>query len=226
VVGLRKTQLLRPGLDRNVGLAIGFFCAGTPASLGLLDLLKGKNIDPDRIEEVRFRGIGWPGTFTVRLKGEGRIACEISYRDSWGFVQKYRPYRCYLCPDGTGEFADIACGDPWYRDIPIGGDGYSIVLVRTERGRRILEGARRAGFAVLQRADPGILPKSQRNLLGKRGTVWGKTLAMRIFGIPVPRLYGFSLFENWIQIPLNDKMRSILGTARRILQRKYYRPMI
>lgn len=226
VAGLRKTQLSRPALDKNVGLAIGFFCAGTPASLGLLDLLKGKKIDPDRMEGVRFRGIGWPGTFTVRMKGEGEIACNLTYRESWGFLQKYRPYRCYLCPDGTGEFADIACGDAWYRDIPEGGDGYSIVLVRTEKGRRILEGARRAGYAVLQQADPDILVRSQGNLLVKRGTVWGRTLAMRIFGIPIPRLYGFSLFENWTRIPLNDKVRSIFGTARRIIQRKYYRPII
>lgn len=224
VVGLRKCQTLRQGLDQKVGLAIGFFCAGTPASLGILELLKQKNIDLDRIEEVRFRGNGWPGLFTVRLKGENEPVCEIPYLESWGFLQRYRPYRCYQCPDGTGEFADIACGDPWYRDIQSGESGYSLVLIRTERGKEILQGVIKSGYAFLKRSDPEILVRSQKNLLDKRRTVWGRNMAMRMFGIPTPRLVGFSLFENWSSLPLKEKLRSTLGTARRIVQRKYYLP--
>jgi len=225
VVGLRMTQKFRPELDRNVGLAIGFFCAGTPATQGLLDLMGRYNIDPEQVEEVRFRGIGWPGKFTVRLKGESGPACEIPYLESWGFLQKYRPYRCHLCPDGTGEFADIACGDPWYRDIPPGEKGHSLVLVRTEKGRKFLQGAIESGYAILEQADPSIILRSQKNLLDKRGAIWGRLLAMRSFGVPVPKLEGFSLLENWKGIPFKEKLRSTLGTARRILQRGYYRPL-
>lgn len=224
VVALRKTQMIRPELDSNVGLAIGFFCAGTPATLGILELLKRSSIDPDRIEEIRFRGNGWPGKFTVRVNGEKDPACEISYKESWGFLQKYRPYRCHLCPDGTGEFADIACGDPWYREIRSEEKGASLVLVRTEKGKKILEGVIRSGYAVLKPSSPGIILRSQWNLLGKRSAIWGRLVAMRSFGVPTPRLSGFSLFENWKRIPLKDKLRSIFGTARRIIQRGYYRP--
>ena len=225
VLGLRKSQALRPGLDRNVGLAIAFFCAGTPATLGILELLKNKMIDPERIKEIRYRGIGWPGELTIKLEGERIPSCKISYLDSWGFLQRFRPYRCYLCPDGTGEFADIACGDPWYREIPAGEKGQSLVLVRTEKGRRILEGVRRKGYAVMERADPEILVRSQGNLLAKRGSIWGKILAMKAMRIPTPRLTGFSLFENWKRIPMKEKLRSTLGTVRRIVQRKYYLPI-
>lgn len=70
--------------------------------------------------------------------------------ESWGFLQKYRPYRCHLCPDGTGEFADISCGDPWYREIKEHETGYSLALARTQRGREILHAAIDAGYAVLK----------------------------------------------------------------------------
>jgi coenzyme F420 hydrogenase subunit beta len=48
---------------------------------------------------------------------------------------------------------------------------------------------------------------------------------MKAFGIPTPRLEGFSLYKNWLRISFKDKARSILGTARRIIQRGYYKPI-
>ncbi len=73
VAGLRKTQAIRPKLDRNVGVAIGIFCAGTPSTNGTLDLLKKYGVDPDDVEEVRYRGRGWPGPFLDPPKGLGRV---------------------------------------------------------------------------------------------------------------------------------------------------------
>jgi coenzyme F420 hydrogenase subunit beta len=223
IAGLRKAQSLREILNDKVGVAIGIFCAGTPSTQGTLDLLKEFKINPGEIEDIRYRGKGWPGNFSVRLKNGEAQYREILYTESWGFLQKYRPYRCYLCPDGTSELADISCGDPWYREIKEDETGYSLVLVRTEKGRRIVHGAMETGYVVLEQADPEVLVDSQKNLLSKRGAIWGRLLTMKAFGIPTPRYEGFSLFKNWLGIPLKEKMRSILGTARRIIQRKYYK---
>jgi len=221
---LKKAREIRPGLDRNVGLTIGIFCAGTPASQGTIDLFKKLGVNPDSVAEVRYRGHGWPGKFAVRPVG-GDTFCEMAtYPDAWGFLQKYRPYRCYLCPDGTSELADISCGDPWYRNPEEGEAGSSLVLTRTEKGRIILRGAMEAGYVALERRDPHLLDKSQQNLSAKRSAIWGRLLAMKTFGIPTPRLKGFHLFENWRQLSTKEKARSILGTARRIILRGYYKP--
>ncbi|HUL01045.1 MAG TPA: Coenzyme F420 hydrogenase/dehydrogenase, beta subunit C-terminal domain [Nitrospirota bacterium] len=225
VTAVRKAQMVKPEFNRNMGIAIGIFCAGTPSTQGTLDLLNALGIDPNSVEGLRYRGKGWPGKFSVKLKGEEQPREVLAYMDAWGFVQKYRPYRCYLCPDGTSEFADLSCGDPWYRQIKEREQGYSLVLVRTERGRQILYGAMRDGYVTLERADPRILEASQMNLLRKRRSIWGRLLTMKILGIPAPRLKGFYLFENWLTLPLKEKARSILGTARRIIQRKYYKPI-
>ena len=145
--------------------------------------------------------------------------------DSWSVLQKYRPYRCHICPDWTAEFADIACGDPWYRRVEEGDQGHSLVIVRTERGREILRGAIEAGYVTLKQADSSILENSQPGLVQKRRAIWGRILAMNMFKIPTPKLQGFSLFKNWRRLSPKDKARSILGTARRIIQRGYYRPI-
>ena len=147
----------------------------------------------------------------------------MSYMDSWGFLQRYRPYRCHLCPDGTGEFADLSCGDPWYREIPEDELGHSLVVVRTEKGRKILHAAREAGYVRLKQVRPEALVDSQINLLHKRRAVWGRIAAMKCFGVPTPRLEGFSLFDNWRKLSWKEKLRSTLGTARRIITRQYYR---
>jgi coenzyme F420 hydrogenase subunit beta len=216
-------RTLRSELSEKMGVTIGIFCAGTPSSQGTLDLLEKQGIDPRTVEEVRYRGKGWPGTFSVKIKGEEVPREVMTYMDSWGFLQKYRPYRCHLCPDPTSEFADIACGDPWYRSIEEGEPGQSMALVRTERGREIVREAIEAGYVTLKKADPSILGNSQREVLQKRGAVWGRILAMKIFGIPTPNLQGFSLFENWRRLSFKHKVKSTFGTAKRIILRRYYK---
>jgi coenzyme F420 hydrogenase subunit beta len=226
VAGLRKSESLRPALQEKVALAIGIFCAGTPSTRGTLDLIRKMGVAPDKVEELRYRGRGWPGMATVKLKGQEEIKSRLTYIEAWGFIQKYRPYRCYLCPDGTGEFADLSCGDPWYREIREGEAGYSLVVVRNEKGRRVLRDAMEAGYLTLKPVEPGVLVRSQENLLGKRQTIWGRLLALKALGIPTPRLEGFSLFENWLTLPFAAKIRSVAGTTRRAIQRKYYRPIV
>lgn len=226
VEGLRKAQSLRPGLNEKVGVAIGIFCAGTPSTKGTLDLLAKHGIEAQDVEEIRYRGRGWPGWFAARLRCESDWRELANYKDAWGFLQKYRPYRCYLCPDSTSEFADISCGDPWYRPIDDGDPGRSVILVRTEKGRQVVEGALKAGYVQLEVVEPDVLVLSQKELLQKRGAIWGRLLTMKVFGVPAPRFAGFYLFRNWLRLSTIGKLRTIVGTARRIVARQYRRPLV
>ena len=131
------------------------FCAGWPANPGTFDLLKKMGVKPDEVQDLRYRGRGWPGLFSATLKGQSKLALQMSYQESWGFVQAYRPFSTHLAPDGTGEDADIACGDPWYREIAGDEPGSSLVLVRTEVGRRLLRGARKPAMSRSHRRLPG-----------------------------------------------------------------------
>jgi coenzyme F420 hydrogenase subunit beta len=225
VEAVRKTAAHRPQLAQQLGVTIGIFCAGTPSTQGTLDLLKLHGVDPAQVEQLRYRGNGWPGSFAVRMKGALEWRHLATYAEAWGFIQKYRPYRCHLCPDGTSEFADISCGDPWYREIPADEPGQSLVLVRTERGREVVAAAIAAGYVTLQRVNPSLLDRSQRELQLKRGAIWGRLLAMRALGVAAPSFTGFSLFSNWLRIPFDHKLRSLLGTVRRVISRGYRQPL-
>jgi len=225
VTALRKAQKLKPALDHNVGIAISFFCAGSPSTRGTLELIRSRGFDPVEVEELRYRGLGWPGMFAVRRRGETELTPLMTYHESWGYLQRFRPFAVHTCPDNSGEDADISCADPWYRDIKPGEAGFSLVVVRTEKGRQLLQRAVAAGRVHLERADSRKVLKSQQNLAAKRAAIWGRVFALRLMGVPAPELRGFSLFRNWARSPFKAKLKSSFGTARRIVERGYRRPL-
>jgi coenzyme F420 hydrogenase subunit beta len=225
VAALRKAQAQRPQLASKVGVALSFFCAGSPSRRGTEELLKSKGIEPRHVERLRYRGRGWPGMFAVWLKGQSEPALEMTYSESWAFVQAHRPWAVHIWPDGSGEQADVSCGDPWHRDPQPGELGSSLVVVRTETGRRLVREAIEAGYLDLKSSTVEKVVASQRNLLTKKGAVWGRLLAMRLLGLPVPDHTGYGLFRQWLRLPVTEKARSTFGTLRRILTRGHFRPL-
>ncbi|HBS30099.1 MAG TPA: coenzyme F420 hydrogenase [Phycisphaerales bacterium] len=224
VAGAHAAARLRPALERRMGLTIGIFCAGAPSTKGTLEMLKAMGVDdPESLLSVRYRGNGWPGLATARFRARDGSVEErtLTYSQSWGdILQKHRQWRCYICPDHTGEFADIAVGDPWYRPVPDNAAGSSLVLARTERGRRIIEQAIDAGYLLLTRVEPRVLPESQPNLLRTRGAVWGRLLALRLVGAAVPRYSGLAMRPFWLSaLSVKEKAQSILGTVRRAFRK-------
>ncbi len=221
VAAVREAARQRPALAEKLGLTIAIFCAGTPSTRGTLELFRRLGIaDPSRVRSVRYRGNGWPGRWTVEFEdGEMRVET-LSYDESWGELQKFRQWRCYVCADHTGEFADIAVADPWYREIPPGEPGRSLVLARTERGRAFLAQAIASGHLVLERKGPEIVAASQPNLLKTRGAVWGRVLVTRLFGAAAPRYHGMALFPTWWKrLTPREKLSSLLGTVKRTFKK-------
>jgi len=225
--GAARAAALRPALRERLGVTIALFCAGTPSSDGTLEMLRKMGVeDPATVRSVRYRGHGWPGRATVTFEREGVLEeASLSYGESWGdILQRHRPWRCYVCADHTGEFADIAVGDPWYREIPPGEVGRSLVLARTERGRRIIEEAVAAGYLELKPAEPWVLPASQPNLLSTRGAIFARIWVSWLFGAAAPRYRGLPQLRFWLsQLSLKEKAQSIYGTVKRVFTRRLYR---
>ncbi len=226
IAALRKSQKQNEQLRDRISLSISIFCAGTPSTEGTYNILEKLEVDADQVEKFRYRGYGWPGMTTVKIKDSDDRMEQLSYQQSWDeILSRYTQFRCRLCPDSTGQLADIACGDPWYRQIRDDEQGFSLILVRTERGREILHRAVENGYLKLERAAWDIVPKSQKALLERRRHLWGRLLTLRLMGIPVPRFVGFNLFNNWLALGIIEKIRSFCGTFKRIIMRRWTRPI-
>jgi coenzyme F420 hydrogenase subunit beta len=221
VAAAQKARRHRPKLDQNLALTVAFFCAGTPSTEGTLALLETLGVpDVNDLAEVRYRGNGWPGRFVAKSRGDGP-AYSCTYEESWGNVlSNHVQWRCRLCIDHTGEFADVAVGDPWYRSIEEGEMGSSLIVARTERGKRYVETAIRGGALTASEVDCDLLPRSQPNLLQTRGEVWGRMLGSRLVGARTPTYRRLPSFRFWLSVvPWRRKVRSVLGAMRRCVKK-------
>ncbi|MBW3547422.1 MAG: Coenzyme F420 hydrogenase/dehydrogenase, beta subunit C-terminal domain [Actinobacteria bacterium] len=227
VAAVAKARRLRPALDRNLGLTIAFFCAGTPSTQGTLEMIRKMGVDNlAEVDHVRYRGNGWPGMAEVKVTiGGQRQTRQLTYDESWNqILQKHRQWRCHVCADHTGEFADVAVGDPWYRPITPGDPGRSLILVRTERGRDVVRAALARGDLIAERVGPELLPASQMNLLRARGAVWGRVLTCRMMGVAAPRFRNIPTFAVWWHhLTPGQKAQSIYGTVKRVFVKGLYK---
>ena len=226
IAALRKAEHVDEALAAKVGITLSFYCAETPSTLGTRDLLESIGVDPENLADLRYRGRGWPGHFAPTRRGESKPVDLITYRESWGPIQAYRPWSVQLWPDGGGELADISCGDPWYQEPDGKNPGSSIIVVRTERGRQIIRGALEAGYLEIGPAELWKLEKSQKNLIKKKAEIWGRLVAMRLAGLKAPRFRKIYLFRCWWKLPVYRKIASVCGTLRRIFTKKIRRRQI
>ena len=225
VAGSALLAAEEPSLASSLALSISIFCAGTPSVAGSRELLRRLGVSgDDEVLDLRYRGRGWPGNMTVRFRkadtGEVEDA-STSYAEGWGeILQKHKQWRCQLCADHLGEHADLSIGDPWYRPVAEDDAGQSLIVVRTERGRRIVREAIRAGVLKLEQRSLATLAASQPNLEKTRGAVFGRGLAARVARGRAPRYRGAGLHRVWWRAlsPI-EKFRSIAGTLKRLVRK-------
>lgn len=231
VASVAKAKGVAPSLAARLPLTIAIFCAGAP-NLQAADQLVARLGKPAhaKLTGLRFRGEGWPGLMQARwVEGGVETASDgIPYAEGWGrILQAHRRWRCRVCTDHTGAFADISVGDPWHK-APEGADdaGKSLIIARSAEGEALIRAAIAAGVLVATPASRTAIAHSQPNLLASLGAVWGRRLAMRVMGMAVPQDRGMPLFQFWLALSLREKAQSLGGTMKRIWRQRLWRPVV
>ncbi|NBZ89180.1 Coenzyme F420 hydrogenase/dehydrogenase, beta subunit C-terminal domain [Stagnihabitans tardus] len=221
-----------PDPAAKIPLTIAIFCAGAPNLVATDRLLDRLGVPKEaKLTDLRYRGNGWPGMMQARFRdaqGVERESRAISYAAGWGnILQSERRWRCRICTDHTGAFADISVGDPWHNP-PEGKTeaGRSLIVARTPEGLLLVQEALAAGVLVARAQPRDVIARAQPNLVATQGAVWGRRLAMRAFGLAVPEDRGLGLFAAWMQLPWRAKLSSVAGTVRRILRQRLWRPVV
>ncbi len=214
VSATRAAASERPRLEEAVALTIGIFCAGTPSRAATESVVRDLGMAPEDVARVDYRGEGWPGLFRATDRDGHRVSA--TYAEAWAQLSRQRQWRCMVCPDHSGQFADISVGDPWYRPPQPGEDGRSLLVVRTERGRAAVAAAFRDGALEGRRVDPAIITASQPSLHATQRTVWGRVLGLRLAGMRAPDYRGMGTLAAWGRLGARDRVASVLGTVRRV----------
>lgn len=222
IAALRALGRLDPRIERQIPCMVSFFCAGVPSLHGARKVVEKMGASNEDVIAFRYRGHGWPGLATAELKDGSKR--EMSYFESWGGVlSSHVQFRCKVCPDGVGAFADIVCGDAWHcdeRGYPVfeEDDGKSLVIARTESGAILLEEAQRAKSIELSPTRIDAIDAMQPGQLWRKSVVSARLLALRLLGKTVPRYSGLFLKESARYTSGKTRLKNFLGTFRRVLQ--------
>lgn len=75
----------------------------------------------------------------------------------------YIPKQCLKCKDLTAEYADISLGDAW--GFPDVNEGLNVIIVRSEKGKRLLQSAERNKLVETLPISPQSVISSQESFL-------------------------------------------------------------
>ncbi len=229
VASVYKAAAADPSLAARIPLTIAIFCAGAPTLAATESLLDRLGVPQKaKLNDLRYRGKGWPGLMQAVWQddaGHEHVSEGIPYAEGWGrILQSSRRWRCRVCADHTGAFADISIGDPWH--APPKGDtdaGRSLIIARTARGRAFVEAAIECGVIAAESRSRHVIAQAQPNLSATHGAVWGRRFAMRVLGMQPPEDRGQRLFSLWLGLPHTQKVKSVLGTWKRVVRDRLWR---
>lgn len=145
----------------NIGMVFGLFCGWGLDWDGLRELT-AKHADPERVEHMDIP----PSKYhSLELRESGGTV-SVNLDEVTPLVRS----GCHYCTDMTAEFSDLSVGgarsaDGWDVD-----KGWNQVIVRSEKGRQLLELARRKGVLEFKEVPEGGLEKLKGASLGKKRT--------------------------------------------------------
>lgn len=212
-------------LKEQIKYLFSFFCAGQPSIIANNNLVKA--LGGDNLQEcldLQYRGNGWPGYATLTKKNGSQK--QMDYETSWMSILG-RDVRkiCRFCADGTGELADISCGDAWFlgtNDRPDFTErpGRNVIFARSDEGGILLNEVIKAGCieAYTFDADKEGLRKMQPYHYTRKASLQVYKWALKICGRTYPHYDNnkLSLFAKGF--PLKHKLLRFGGTVQRILK--------
>lgn len=223
VAGLARMARRDPRIDALVPYRLAFFCAGVPSRHGTLAVLDKLGVDHADCASFQYRGDGWPGLARAR-RHDGSEA-SMDYNSSWGTIlNRHLQFRCKICPDGTGEFADLVCADAWY-----GKDGYpdfteaegrSLIVVRTAAGQKLFERALAEGWIASDPLEVAEIERMQPYQASRKRNVIARTAALLAARGHRARFRRLALLRLALAAPKLGQLRNAYGTFRRSLGRR------
>jgi len=219
IAGLRSYARRNPEVDKKIKYLFSFMCAGIPSLKGTMEILKHLGVHAEEVASIRYRGEGWPGKTKVILKS-GKVL-SMSYSESWGTILgKQLQFRCKICADGTGEFADVSFGDAWYG----GEDGFpdfqeregrSLIISRTERGEGLIHQCLDQRTIEANPISITEVEKMQPYQANRKKQLLARILAMKLMGLKTPHYTNLGLRKAAKLGGLRQNFRAFIGAFRR-----------
>lgn len=139
ILGIRNVEQINKKLKSKIVLHLGIFCSTPCNFLGTEFILsKRLGVNIDNVKDIKYRGKGWPGGMSVRLKNNREKF--ISSSEYWdNNFSAFTPSRCRLCTDNTAELADVSFADYRGKEISLNEKiGETSIISRSIDAEKIL----------------------------------------------------------------------------------------
>ena len=190
IQGLRKLQEREEWLREKIIITIGLLCSHSITIDGTKVILSKFNKDFSNVEELRYRGGGWPGGLSVKYRNGNRF--DIPLNDYWPSLLApyfFTPYRCLTCNDFAAELADISLGDAWLKEVIEKDDtGTSLIIVRSSMAEELLSLVREDGEITLEAIPHEKVIEAQQGILARKKIgVGARIKVLKILHKPIPQ---------------------------------------
>ncbi len=185
IQGIRKAEQQIAELAGRIRYRISIACSFNYSFHGTRRFIQSLGIVPEEVQELQYRGRGWPGSMLLRLKNGTETVVPLTE-----YYRKLGPYslwRCMLCSDMLGELSDLSCGDAWLPElVKTDKAGSSFVISRTPEAEELLEAA--ATREAVELSELGLQPLlvSQGRALFKKRKLKARMRLARLWGRHVP----------------------------------------
>ena len=149
VASLRKLRMLGHEGAQKVDYILGPYF-GTGMYFGAIEsFLRSNKVDSiEEVTELRYREGEWPGYLQVKTRTGKVIRAEKFYYNY--LIPFYVTRSSLMSVDFSNELADISVGDAWHPKYEQQGQGFSVVVARSERGEALLDSMCEQGALDLQ----------------------------------------------------------------------------
>ncbi len=149
VASLRRLQQLGHPAASQVAYVLGPY-VGTNMYFGAIEsYLRANGVDDiTQVTELRYREGEWPGYLQIKLKSGRTLKAEKFYYNY--LIPFYITRSTLYAVDFTNELTDISVGDAWSPQYESQGQGFSVVVARSERGQALLQAMQQQGRLHLE----------------------------------------------------------------------------
>lgn len=199
IAALNQYRKLYPEYTQNIFYTFSMMCMGLPSHNATRELVKYLGVSHNELNTVRYRGYGWPGMAMVETKDGTRKEC--TYIQSWGAILgRDTMFRCKLCPNGFGEFADVSCGDAWHC---VNGEpsfknddvGRSFIFMRSEKGRELVQRVVEDGLLATETYDMREMQQIQQSQYQRKVNLLIRYIIYKLLINPHFFIEGFRMFS-------------------------------
>lgn len=156
---MRINPLNREDFRDPVNFTIGLFCTWA------LDTRRLKTLIDDTLDSDDILSMDVPpppAQVMVFTTSKGKVEIPLSE------IRTAIPNGCAICPDMTAEFADISVG------ALEGETGWNTLIVRTEKGARLVAEAVEKGYLIMEPMPESSLANLEKGAMGKKKRAFSK----------------------------------------------------